>query len=82
MRGNARYHGLRRDLSPQTTVELTPDPGGGSLRVLVAASTLMTATTAAAGGQVGADISFGYTLPAPPTVHYIPAGTPPPAGCC
>ena len=46
MRGNARHHGVRRDLSPQTTAELTLDPGGGSLRVRVAASTLMTATTA------------------------------------
>ncbi len=41
----------------------------------------MTGTPAAAGGQVGADITFGYTLPVAPTVHYIPAGALPPAGC-
>ena len=38
-------------------------------------------TTGAVGALVGADISFGYTIPAAPTVHYIPQGTVVPAGC-
>ena len=42
----------------------------------------MQAVTAAAGGNVaGADISFGFTLSAPPTPHYIPIGAPLPLGC-
>ena len=41
----------------------------------------MQAVTAAAGGNVaGADISFGFTLSAAPTPHYIPIGAPPRLG--
>ena len=48
---------------------------------LIKGTYFMTTTAAAGGAQVGSDISFGYTLPAPPTVHYIPMGMAPPADC-
>jgi hypothetical protein len=44
--------------------------------------TTMQATLAdAAGGRVGGHISWGVTLSAAPTPHYIPSGAPVPAGC-
>ena len=48
---------------------------------LIKGSYFMTTTAAAAGAQVGADISFGYTASVAPIVHYIASGAVPPAGC-
>jgi hypothetical protein len=41
----------------------------------------MTMTSGASGESAGADISYGVTLTATPTVHYILLGDPVPAGC-
>ena len=48
---------------------------------LMRGTVMMAATAAAAGGAAGAEISYGVTLAAAPTVHYIPVGGVPPAGC-
>ena len=42
---------------------------------------MQTTTAAAAGAKSGASISFGVTLSAPPTAHYIKLGDPIPLGC-
>ncbi len=48
---------------------------------LIRGTTMQTTTAAAAGAKSGASISFGVTLSAPPTAHYIKLGDPIPLGC-
>lgn len=48
---------------------------------LIRGVTMQATRAAGAGSEVGDAISFGVTLSAAPTVHYIPAGALPPAGC-
>jgi hypothetical protein len=48
---------------------------------LIRGTVMLTATAAAANGAAGESISYGVTLTAAPTVHYIPVGGVPPAEC-
>ncbi len=48
---------------------------------LIRGTVMMMATAAGANGAAGDNISYGITLTAAPTVHYIPVGGVPPAGC-
>lgn len=48
---------------------------------LLHGTTMQTVTAAGAGATAGDDISFGSTLSAAPTSHYIPLGAPNPIGC-
>lgn len=48
---------------------------------VVRGTTIQAVTAAAAGANAGDDISFGVTLSAAPTAHYIPFGAAVPAGC-
>lgn len=48
---------------------------------VVRGTSIQAVTAAAAGANAGDDISFGVTLSAAPTVHYIPFGAAAPDGC-
>jgi hypothetical protein len=48
---------------------------------LIRGVTIQGTVAAGAGQQAAADISFGVTLSAAPTVHYIAIGSPVPPGC-
>ena len=52
-------------------------PSGKTLRGVFLAE----GTAAGAGGFIGDNISFGWTLSAKPTQHFIKVGDPVPAGC-